>query len=620
MELMKRKLTLFLTLFLIVLFLLHFTDVYAQICYPLIKTSENTAKMQIQSNVHEFVLNNINVETSSIYYIHYINGAKVYEGLVANPPVCLSGPCNVVGTDCCVEFIGVNRDNNREVAKLRDTCNNTIELSVSQACLCEGKVGWFYDGVCEPGECELCPDCLRVEKIDDKTAKWGKENSGGIPTVLKLIDFDPNTEKVRFKRESSGKEIYDKWFSEKDCLVEGEVFCRVFIKDIIEYNSYVDIILVSPSTGDKINLRYYKSVTPSTVKCNPGNNGICEPTDCPDNGDCIAIKKIDERNARWGNTILTLTDVNPYQNKAKFKREPPGSVEWFDLNDCVVEGMVFCRVKIIDIYEKNNRYYVKLQSPGTGDVVTLSVAPLVRVDSQTVIWNNGKVDIKLTLKDVDIINNRALFVRQVGDNEPDEFWIEPFRCLIGYAECQVDLIELFSYGNTYYAVIKNMITETSFPLSIVKGAPKAEEVIITEPENNVCKDGCMLHGICVPINSRTVVEGLPKYCDLTGNWQIQKQQGEPCQNDYECISNNCKDGSCKPICDGCLDENKNCLPIGTRIRKQYCDVDKIMKNQKYEDSYCDNNYECQSNLCINNKCMSPSLWQRFLNWLKELFG
>ncbi len=612
---MKIDLSLF-----IILLLIFPSLVCAQVCYKLIKISDDTATLDIPPNFHKFVLNDVNVEESRIHYSHYINGVKVYEGSTSNPPVCLSGPCSGVGKDCCVEFIWVGRENNRKIAKLKDTCDNVISLSVLDACLCEGKIGWFYDGVCEYNECPLCPDCLKVEKIDDKTAKWGKENSGGIPTILRLVDFNQNTLQVRFKAEANNKEIYDKWFSKNDCLVESMAYCRVVIKDIIVYDSYVDIILESPSTSDNISLRYYTSLTPKEEKCNTGNNGICEPTDCPNNDDCIPIKKIGERNARWLNTVLTLKDINIYQNKVKFKREPPGDVKWFKLNDCIVEGMVFCRVKINDIYEKNNRYYVKLQSPGTGDVVTLSIAPLIQVDPQTVIWNNGKVDIKLTLKDVDLLNNRALFIRQMGDDEPYEFWIEPYRCLIGYAECNVDLIDIFSYGDTYYVVVKNLETETSSILSILKGVPEVKEIIIVEPKDNKCKDACMLHDICVPINSRAVIDGLPKYCDFTGDWKVQKQQGEPCQNDYECISNNCKEGSCRPFCEGCIDVDKNCVPIGTRTRRQYCDIDRNMKDQKYEHSSCNNNYECRSNLCINNKCMSPSLWQRFLDWLERMFG
>ncbi|MBU2496536.1 MAG: hypothetical protein KJ767_00565 [Nanoarchaeota archaeon] len=137
-------------------------------------------------------------------------------------------------------------------------CENGICV---EGCLCEGTKGWNYDGVCEPEDCEFCPDCLKVVKVDDKTAEWGKEKSGGYPTTLKLIDFNQSTEKARFQRRTGSTQRYNEWFSENDCLVEGMTYCRVIIKHIFQYESYADIILESPSTKDEINLRWEEKVT-----------------------------------------------------------------------------------------------------------------------------------------------------------------------------------------------------------------------------------------------------------------------------------------------------------------------------------------------------------------------
>ena len=38
------------------------------------------------------------------------------------------------------------------------------------------------------------------------------------------------------------------------------------------------------------------------------------------------------------------------------------------------------------------------------------------------------------------------------------------------------------------------------------------------------------------------------------------------------------------------------------------------------DCGCSKGYECKSNVCIDNKCISQSLIRRILNWLKSLFG
>ena len=90
----------------------------------------------------------------------------------------------------------------------------------------------------------------------------------------------------------------------------------------------------------------------------------------------------------------------------------------------------------------------------------------------------------------------------------------------------------------------------------------------------------------------------------------------------------CPDGSCKEKCEevsaekcdyGCL-YNTNCLPIGVRAKDLYCGIDGTLTNQLKADESCDNNFECESNICVNDKCISGSLIQRFLDWFKKLFG
>lgn len=71
-------------------------------------------------------------------------------------------------------------------------------------------------------------------------------------------------------------------------------------------------------------------------------------------------------------------------------------------------------------------------------------------------------------------------------------------------------------------------------------------------------------------------------------------------------------------CNGCLLQEL-CIPFGTRRFGEYCDLDREFKTQKKSDETCDNNYECESNLCIAGKCVSANIWQRFLNWINRLF-
>ena len=71
-------------------------------------------------------------------------------------------------------------------------------------------------------------------------------------------------------------------------------------------------------------------------------------------------------------------------------------------------------------------------------------------------------------------------------------------------------------------------------------------------------------------------------------------------------------------CEGCELENE-CYPIGHRKFEQYCSSNYEFVNQLESDSSCENNFECESNICAGGKCISQGLVQRIVEWFKELF-
>ena len=71
-------------------------------------------------------------------------------------------------------------------------------------------------------------------------------------------------------------------------------------------------------------------------------------------------------------------------------------------------------------------------------------------------------------------------------------------------------------------------------------------------------------------------------------------------------------------CNGCT-LNGTCLPIGYRKSGKYCSENKIWIEQIVKDESCENNFECKTNMCIDNKCMSSSLWQKIINFFRMLF-
>ncbi|MBS3155318.1 hypothetical protein J4404_02365 [Candidatus Woesearchaeota archaeon] len=72
-------------------------------------------------------------------------------------------------------------------------------------------------------------------------------------------------------------------------------------------------------------------------------------------------------------------------------------------------------------------------------------------------------------------------------------------------------------------------------------------------------------------------------------------------------------------CYGCF-SNENCIPYGTRMKGSYCDLSRSLVQQKMPGSFCENSYECDSNLCASQKCVSSSLWNSIINFFAKLFG
>lgn len=73
------------------------------------------------------------------------------------------------------------------------------------------------------------------------------------------------------------------------------------------------------------------------------------------------------------------------------------------------------------------------------------------------------------------------------------------------------------------------------------------------------------------------------------------------------------------ICNGCL-LDKKCYPFGYRESGEYCSDSNEFVFQLEAGAVCDNNFECDSNVCVDGECISGSLLRKILDWFKRLFG
>ncbi len=73
------------------------------------------------------------------------------------------------------------------------------------------------------------------------------------------------------------------------------------------------------------------------------------------------------------------------------------------------------------------------------------------------------------------------------------------------------------------------------------------------------------------------------------------------------------------ICNGCILGDK-CAPVGYRTEDKYCTIDSELLDQKKANLECNNNFECKSNVCVSDECVSEGLLKRIIDWFRKLFG
>lgn len=73
------------------------------------------------------------------------------------------------------------------------------------------------------------------------------------------------------------------------------------------------------------------------------------------------------------------------------------------------------------------------------------------------------------------------------------------------------------------------------------------------------------------------------------------------------------------LCNGCLKDSK-CYPFGYRKDGKYCTDFNNFVDYKEAKEFCDNNFECNSNICVDSECISSGFLKRVMNWFRRLFG
>ena len=142
---------------------------------------------------------------------------------------------------------------------------------------------------------------------------------------------------------------------------------------------------------------------------------------------------------------------------------------------------------------------------------------------------------------------------------------------------------------------------------------------------NLCSSQEITVGFWAPANIQTCAQQGGQICSSTqtcqGGFFSSASDGGFC-----CISGTCtsqtnqnpSNGS--TTCQNGCTLNGKCYPIGYRTSSKYCGSDGTFIAQIQDNSTCNNNFECGSNLCASHQCVSQSLIQKILNWFKSIFG
>ena len=145
--------------------------------------------------------------------------------------------------------------------------------------------------------------------------------------------------------------------------------------------------------------------------------------------------------------------------------------------------------------------------------------------------------------------------------------------------------------------------EMTYPISQVFSLVDVSEGLLTGT-SGTCSDGFRNQG------EEDVDCGGPcAACDLCSNGlQDPEEEGVDCGGDCTTACPIIQNATVEaPIqtqpCDGCWDF-KTCVPLGTRTETQYCHESLSMKPFKALKEACYQDYQCASNLCRNNFCVS----------------
>jgi hypothetical protein len=287
-----------------------------------------------------------------------------------------------------------------------------------------------------------------------------------------------------------------------------------------------------------------------------------------------------------------------------------------------------------------NSDYVK------GDIITLSNGQRIEItDSRTPDQKKVECQVRVTKGSESetrwITNSNSETILGINITDQSSFYNTKFydqiQCTYTIEESASDQICTDSDGGINYYVLGHTSKEDydkcidNVTLSEVYCQGSASKVITTQCPSG-CRNGACTSEVLHPVNEtipsiRVEGEGVNESFIPQAEQEHEIVPQPECTTARDCNDNDpCTVDSCSGSPIACRHEEHDgcplaatCVPYGTRSASTFCSLNKTMVTQKDNNAFCDNNYECVSNVCVNSKCITPGVIQRFLDWLARFF-
>ncbi|MEK6890282.1 MAG: hypothetical protein AABX35_03785 [Nanoarchaeota archaeon] len=441
-------------------------------------------------------------------------------------------------------------------------------------------------------------------------SQYCKDSDAGLSFFVRgqttLINTNPNSTSTGFDDQCLSSKTLSEGYCENDQIMTQKFDCKYGCSDgvcIQEMSSNsTDSAKIEYSCGDSDGgLNYYISGITQSVICPGGDNS------------CLAADGVDE-------CLENGKDLREYYCSNSKINNKVYSCEHGCANGACIDKMPKATEKVTCLFkgsETSQECYAGEIQTGCKGIGTCSTS-VSEKKGKEITWKSSCGGYQYTLSD--------------GDDETVTFSCEE------KVESTEQLKETWFKG-AYWQCHDGTESKEGGESSC-KPSELWQKYALEACNDHCTKDGSKcgvnafsVFNVCYP-DPNSNEESIP--ASTSGSSDIQKTSCDnyikDCKSGYESACSkwkeNCNSDSAEKtgfkeevlICkDACPSDGK-CYPFGYRKADNFCSDSGKFISQITGEEKCENNFQCASNVCISNQCVSQGFIDKFVNWFKNLFG